>query len=71
MGHPTKTSEEIKARNDAICQRLVKEPSLTKADLAREFGLNRETIRGIVFRHQRTIERNARVAEKFKGVFKP
>jgi hypothetical protein len=71
MGHPTKTSEEIKLRNDEICRRATSDPGLKNTDIGREFGLNRETVRGVLFRHRKSMERNARVAAKFKGVFTP
>jgi hypothetical protein len=67
--HPFLTSEEVQDRNRKICERAKSGPKLTNVALGEEFGLNHETIRGILWREERRIERNKRIAAKFKGVF--
>jgi hypothetical protein len=67
--HPFLTSEEVRDRNQRICERAASDTKLTKIALGREFGLNRETIRCILAREEIRLRRDARVAAKFRGAF--
>jgi hypothetical protein len=66
MTHTFLTAEQVQERNRKIYARAVSNPKPTNVALGLEFGLNRETIRLIL---KRRIERDERVAAKFKGVF--
>jgi hypothetical protein len=64
--HPFLTSEEVQDRNRKICERAKSGPKLTNVE---EFGLNHETIRGILWREERRIERNRGLPQSSKVSF--
>jgi hypothetical protein len=67
--HQFLTSEEVQERNRKICARAADHPRPTNIELGKEFGLNRETIRGILAREEFRLKRDARIAARFKRVF--
>jgi DNA-binding NarL/FixJ family response regulator len=58
--HPFLTSEQVAERNEKICARKLE--GVTNMQIGKEFGISRETVRGIIFRNQRRLARNERLA---------
>jgi hypothetical protein len=64
MGHPTFSFEEVRQRNEEIVAYANQHPEVTNTALGVKYGLSRETIRLILDRDRRRIERNLRLAAK-------
>jgi predicted ArsR family transcriptional regulator len=64
MGQPTLSFEEVRQRNEEIVAYSSQHPEVTSTALAAKYGLSRESVRQILDRGRRQIERNQRLATK-------
>ena len=64
MGHPTRSSEQIRQRNEDILAYAEQHPEMNNNHLGAMYGLNRETIRLILTRGRRRLKRNEDLAAK-------
>jgi len=67
MGYPTLSSDEIRQRNEEILAYADGHSEITKMDLGKKYGLNRETIRVIIERGHIRARRNQLLAAKAKA----
>ncbi len=63
MGHPTLTSEQVSKRNEEIVAYAAQHPELKNPEIGLRYGLNRETVRQILFRAEWKARQKRRIVE--------